>query len=97
MQHVQNFNSGNLIPAHIGYVGNAVSKWQGPVEHYLRPGAVHLQESQAKVAELESAWKLGSNELQQRLAQRDAELTAIRAEHGKLMKQVSLSCACHHV
>lgn len=58
---------------------------------------MHLQASQSKVAELESAWKLGSNELQQRLAQRDAELSAIRAEHGKLMKQVSLCRACRQM
>lgn len=54
---------------------------------------MHLQASQSKVAELEIIRKVGEDELQQSLAQRDAELTAARTEHGKLMKQVNLSCA----
>ncbi|KAK9836595.1 hypothetical protein WJX74_004004 [Apatococcus lobatus] len=46
-----------------------------------------LQASQSKVAELEQMWKLETSELQQSLAQRDADLTAIRVEQGAVMQQ----------
>ncbi len=59
--------------------------WSGPSEDN---GHVPPQASQARVAELETAWKTEAEELRQVLAETAANLNHIRAEQASALDQV---------